>query len=82
MTNQVRALCQSLYFEIRRVSELFTRCHCHTHGVFMVLSDIDHGNALLSDLSLDQTYTLQKLQKQEAKVILREREKKIPQSLF
>ena len=42
----------------------------------MVLSDIDHGNALLSGLSLDQTSTLQKLQKQEAKVILREREKK------
>ena len=42
----------------------------------MVLSETDRDNALLSGLSLDQTSTLQKLQKQEAKVILRERERK------
>ena len=64
MNNQVSSLCKSLYLEIRRISQIRNYLLLDitvTLMVSLVLSKLDYGNALLSDLSLEQLYKLQKV---------------------
>ena len=76
MTDQVSSLCKSLYFEIRRISQIRNYLSLDVAITLMmsfVLSKLDCGNALLSSLSSDQPHKLQKVQNHAAKVIFKEK---------
>ena len=76
MTDQVSSLCKSLYFEIRRISQIRNYLSLDVAITLMmsfVLSILDYGNALLSSLSSDQPHKLQKVQNHAAKVIFKEK---------
>ena len=64
-TERRPTLWKSLYSEIRCISRIKNNLSLDvtvTLMVSLVLSKLDYGNALLSGLSLDQLYKLQKVQ--------------------
>ena len=74
MTDQVSSLGKSLYFEIRRVNQIRIYLSLDvtvTLMVSLVLSKLNYGNALLSGLSLDQLYKVQKVENHATEVIFK-----------
>ena len=72
MTDQVSAPCKSLYFKIRRISQIGNYLSLDVTVTLMnslVLSKLDYVNAQLSGLLLDQLYKLQNVQNQATLVI-------------
>ena len=76
MTDEMSALCKSLHFEIRRVSQIRNYSSLDvivTLIVSVVLSKLDCGKVLLTGLSLDQLHKLQKVQNHATKVIFKKK---------
>ena len=76
MTDQLRALCKSLYFEIRHIIQIRNYLSLRvtvTLMVSLVLLKLDCANALLSMMSLDQLHNLQKVQNHAAKLIFKKK---------
>ena len=80
----MNALYKSLYFEIRRISQIRHYLSLDVNVTLMVsliFSKVDYGDAVLSGLSLDQLYKLQKVQNYVAEVIFKTNKITVP-SLF